>query len=82
VHKYVIFMRTTLILDDQLIVAAKQKAASRHTTLSGVVNDALRLALFQPAAAPVQVFTMPVFDGGIPLSHSPQDLAALRDEGR
>lgn len=39
-----ISMRTTLILDDALLREARRRAAERGTTLSQVVNDALRAA--------------------------------------
>jgi hypothetical protein len=38
-------MRTTVSIEDSLLTAAKQRALERKTTLSGVVEDALRLAL-------------------------------------
>lgn len=43
-------MRTTLILDDNLFQAAKRRAAERKSTLSDVVNDALRQLISRPAA--------------------------------
>lgn len=41
----IILMRTTLILDDALVRAAKQKAARAGITLSALVAHALRDAL-------------------------------------
>jgi plasmid stability protein len=38
-------MRTTLMLNDELVQAAKKKAAERHTSLSALVNEALRASL-------------------------------------
>lgn len=35
-------MRTTLILDDDLVHAAKQRALDERTTFSAIVNRALR----------------------------------------
>jgi hypothetical protein len=75
-------MRTTLVLEDQLLLAAKQKAILRGITLSGVINDALRMAISQSPIAPRKAFLMSVFDGGEPRAHSPEEIAALRDEGR
>jgi hypothetical protein len=40
-------MRTTLVLDDHLIEAAKKRAAEQRSTLSDVVNDALRRAFLR-----------------------------------
>lgn len=62
VHKYAPYMRTTLILNDELAAAAKQLAARRRTSLSGLVNEALRRALAEgEAARPSPAFSMPVF---------------------
>ncbi len=56
-------MRTTLAVDDNLLVAAKRRARSRGQTLGQVVEDALRRELAEPAVRepPVEV---PVFRGG------------------
>lgn len=50
-------MRTTLVLDDRLVREAKRRAADTGTTLSEVVNDALREAL-RPSSEPVPPFRM------------------------
>ncbi|MEY3000301.1 MAG: hypothetical protein RL648_515, partial [Verrucomicrobiota bacterium] len=41
-------MRTTLILNDDLVAEAKRRAADQGQSLSSVVNDALR-KIFQQA---------------------------------
>ena len=41
-------MRTTLVLDDALFHAAKRRAAERRSTVSEVVNDALRQLISRP----------------------------------
>lgn len=41
-------MRTTLILNDDLVQAAKKRAAERQTSLSALVNEALRESLKAP----------------------------------
>ena len=73
-------VRSTLILDDDLFKKAKHRAARDGTTLSAVVNQALRECLREePAKAPP--FTMVTF--GSPrrkLRHEPADLAAALDE--
>lgn len=68
-HNYAITMRTTLILQDQLAIAAKRVAAERRVSLSEVVNQALRHELYgnQPKAAAGK-FQMPVF--GNPISQA------------
>ena len=38
-------MRTTVSIEDSLLTAAKQRALEQETTLSGIVEDALRLSL-------------------------------------
>ena len=40
-------MRTTLILNDSLVAYAKKTAAEKQSSLSAVVNDALRLSMQQ-----------------------------------
>jgi len=44
-------MRTTVRLDDDLLAAAKQRAAAEHVTLTALIEDALRRTL---ASQPVQ----------------------------
>lgn len=44
-------MRTTIRLDDQLMAAAKRRAAETRRTFTAVVEDALRQSL-APARAP------------------------------
>ncbi len=38
-------MRTTLSINDELLTEAKQLAAERHSSVSEIVNEALRAAL-------------------------------------
>jgi hypothetical protein len=38
-------MRTTVRLNDDLLAAAKQRAAANHTTLTSVIEDSLRQML-------------------------------------
>ena len=78
-------MRTTLVLEDQLFRNAKQVASQQGTTLSEVVNRALRGYLLSKPAAQTEkaVFSMPVFGTQTTELHqTPQQLAELRDEGR
>ena len=57
-------MRTTLMIQDTLYAEAKRLAAGRRTSVSQVVNDALRRELSQVGSgaghAPVRI---PVFSG-------------------
>ena len=76
-----IHMRTTLVLDDQLIRQAKRRAAERNTTLSAVVNEALREALRdRPRVA--RPFRLVTFGGsGGRSRHEPADFKrVLEDE--
>lgn len=58
-------MRTTITLDDQLLVEVKRLAAESGRTLSAVIEDAIRAALARRSAArhdePVK---LPTFRGG------------------
>ena len=73
-------MRTTLILDDQLLRQARRRAAERNATLSAVVNDALREALReQPAAA--HAFRLITFAGaGGRVRHEAKDFKGVLEE--
>jgi len=75
-------MRTTLILNDELVVSAKRAAAERRMTLSSVVNEALR-ATFMATGAKGEAprFRMPVFRGdGQSVDTSPRALSALVED--
>ncbi len=56
-------MRTTIKIDDALLIEAKTRAASSGRTLNAVVEDALRAAFARrdDATRPV---ALPVFRGG------------------
>ena len=78
-------VRTTLIIEDPLFREAKQKAAATGTTLSELMNSALRRFLFAPPGTSrekPEKFSMPVFGDSTKVHHVPSQLAELRDEGR
>lgn len=77
-------MRTTLILEDQIFLRAKREAGNKGTTLSDLVNTALRKHLFSKSSdyGEEATFSMPVFGEPAALHQTPRQLAALRDEGR
>ena len=78
-----VYMRTTLILEEQLFRKAKKEAAAAGTTLSEMVNTALRKHLMGGGKKEGRTgFLMPVFGEEKPLHQTPVQLAALRDEGR
>ncbi len=57
-------MRTTVILNDRLVAEAKRLAAERNTTLSEILNEALRERLAHPQASrSTAPFRMPTFRG-------------------
>jgi plasmid stability protein len=73
-------MRTTVRLDDDLLSAAKQRAAANHTTLTALIEDSLRQALALRPAPAVERFAIRSFGGkgprpGVDLDNS----AGLRD---
>ncbi len=75
-------MRSTVVLDDDLFRKAKQRAAELGTSLSEVVNQALRLALAQPRNASSPGFKMVTY--GNPRSrvhHEPSDFFEAPEEG-
>ena len=61
---------------------AKRLAAERNTTLSEIVNEALRERLAHPpASGPPKLFRMPVFRGeGRELDSTPAELARVGED--
>jgi hypothetical protein len=77
----IICMRSTLIIDDHLFKQARQRAADQGTTVSDVVNQALRDALTKPKARPTAKFAMVTFGGGAATRrHEPADFATAADD--
>jgi hypothetical protein len=74
-------MRTTIILPDDLLNAAKQAASARGTTLTAVIADALRAALAEPESGHTATsFQVPTFNGdGLRPGVDLDDTAALID---
>ncbi len=56
-------MRTTVNLDEALLVQAKEIAARSHRTLGEVIDDALRLLVARRPSANSDVVTLPTFGG-------------------
>jgi len=77
-------MRTTLILEDRLFRGAKREAGQKGTTLSDVVNQALRNHLLAkaPRQADAAAFSMPTFGEPTGFHLTPGQIADLRDDGR
>jgi hypothetical protein len=76
-------MRTTLVLDAELLRQARRCAAERDLTVSDIVNEALREFLRRPAPA-APPFSMVTYGrSGRLARHEPEDFAAaLEDEDR
>jgi len=55
-------MRTTVAVDDELLVGAKQRARERGQTLGQLIEDALRRELAE--RTDVEPSELPVFKGG------------------
>lgn len=73
-------MRTTIRLDDELLTRAKRAALERGTTLTAVIEDALRRALAPVDGSHRERFTMPTFHGdGLRPSVDLDDTASLLD---
>ncbi|MBI5832414.1 MAG: antitoxin [Armatimonadetes bacterium] len=56
-------MRTTLTIDDDILMAAKELAAIRHSSAGAVLSDLARRGLRAPDAEPVAA-APPVFRNG------------------
>ena len=77
----IIRMRTTLIIDDDLLRQAKLRAAEWNQTVSDVVNNALRESLGRPtpAAAPFSLITYGR-RSSTRLDHQPADFDAVFEQ--
>jgi hypothetical protein len=76
----IICMRTTLVLDDKLLTQAKKRAAERRTTVSEVVNDALRDS-FVRQVGPSRPFRLITYgDRNKPQHLSPAEMYAILEE--
>jgi hypothetical protein len=73
-------MRTTIRLDDDLLVRAKRAAAERGTTLTALIEDALRRALAPVPRSQRARPALPSFRGdGLQAGVDLDDTAALLD---
>jgi hypothetical protein len=79
-------MRTTLQINDQLLIRAKKIAAETHRTLTSIIEDALRLSFEnQKRLKTSKPFKIRTFDGGGPfpgidINHSAALLDILDEE--
>ena len=73
-------MRTTIRLDDELLTRAKRAALERGTTLTAVIEDALRRALAPAGDGGREPFRMITFRGnGLQPGVDLDDTASLLD---
>ncbi len=72
-------MKTTLNLDDELIRRGKRLAAERGTTLTALVESALRTELAGTAPRPPFVLHLPTVRGDRLPTSDPSDRDALYD---
>lgn len=74
-------MRTTILLDDDLLSQAKMLAAAQHRSLKAVIEDALRELLQRQQQAPVQKrICLPSMDGnGVQPGVDLDDTSSLLD---
>lgn len=78
-------MKTTPLIEDDLLKKARAQAAVRGTTMSESVNQSLRTYLHaSSSASSARLFSMPVFGQTAPRVPGicPAHLAELRDDGR
>ena len=75
-------MRTTVILNDKLVAEAKRIAAEQNTTLSEILNEALRERLAHPPASKgTGTFRIPVFRGqGPQIDSTTAELARIGED--
>ena len=57
-------MKTTLIIDDAVAAELKREAQRRQTTVSAIVEDAVRAYFTRRKAKPSGLPDLPSFDGG------------------
>ena len=80
-HTYT--MRTTMVIQDEIFASAKKLAAEKGSSLSALVNDALRRLLKDPAPSPrVSPFRMPTFGShNAPVDTPPNELGNVVEQG-
>jgi hypothetical protein len=73
-------VRTTVRLNDDLLAAAKQRAAAQHTTLTALIEDSLKRTLAVRPATGAKRFTIRrAGDAELQPGVDLNDSAALRD---
>ena len=73
-------MRTTVRLNDDVLAAAKQRAAAEHTTLTALIEDSLKRTLAtRPAKRSERFKLRQVGDARVQVGVDLDDSVALRD---
>lgn len=76
-------VRTTLVIDDHVLMEAKRHAVETGMTVSELTTLALREALRRRHDLPPQArFSIPTFGAGPRHDTSARQLAEIRDQGR
>jgi hypothetical protein len=79
----VFHMKTTLVIPDDVMKRLREEAAKRDTTISELVEAALRLMLEQRRSVKTEVPPLPVFDlGGAYVDIADRDALYKAMEGR
>jgi hypothetical protein len=74
-------MRTSLVLDDDLVQQAKHLAVDRKLTLSEFVNQAIRAELAGTSTGKIEHFSMVTFGlQDSTIHHEPNDFASYAEE--
>lgn len=73
-------MQTTLRIPDALYREAKAEAAREGTTLTRFLEEGLRLRINQKAEKPAQPHFFRVYDPGIPIRFSDEEIRRIADE--
>lgn len=60
----VFHMKTTLLINDQIMLRLKERAARQGTTISQLVESALRMLLLQDKGKKEKLPPLPSFNGG------------------
>lgn len=75
-------MKTTLVIHDDVVKRLRKEAARRDTTISELVEAALRLMLEPPHGAQSEIPPLPVFDlGGAYIDIADRDALYRAREG-
>ena len=73
-------MRTTVVLNDKLVMEAKRLAAENNTSLSAIINEALRERLHRAPAASEARFRMPTYGGEGSRDVTPEELSRIGED--